>query len=297
MAMTLTNLFSPILNMSLTGSVVILFVLATRLFLKKAPKVFSYALWSVVLFRLLCPVSFSSMFSLFTIVEPPAITQQGNISAVQYLPRETPRQVQLPEEILPAQPVHTPNVILPAEPQEAPEPELELLDYAAMVWAAGVAGMLVYSCISLLPLRRRLTGAVKLSRRIYMADHIPGPFVLGIFRPKIYLPSQLAESEMAYILAHETCHIRRRDPVVRLLAYIALSLHWFNPLAWVAFRLSGKDMEMSCDEAVIRRFGPQVRSFYAESLLRLSTHHRSIALTPLAFGEGDTKGRIKNMAN
>ena len=100
--MTLTSLFSTILNMSLTGSVVILFVLATRLFLKQAPKVFSYALWSVVLFRLLCPVSFSSMFSLFTIVEPPAISQQGNISAVQYLPRETPRQVQLPEETLPA---------------------------------------------------------------------------------------------------------------------------------------------------------------------------------------------------
>ena len=101
--MTLTSLFSPILNMSLTGSVVILFVLATRLFLKQAPKVFSYALWSVVLFRLLCPVSFSSMFSLFTIVEPPAISQQGNVSAVQYLPRETPRQVQLSEETLPAQ--------------------------------------------------------------------------------------------------------------------------------------------------------------------------------------------------
>ena len=295
--MTLTSLFSPVLNMSLTGSVVILFVLATRLFLKKAPKVFSYALWSVVLFRLLCPVSFSSMFSLFTIVEPPVISQQGNVSSVQYLPRETPRQVQIQEETLPAQQIHIPNTILPAEPQAAAEPEKTLLDYAAIVWAAGVAGMLIYSCISLLLLHRRLTGAVKLSRRIYMADHIPGPFVLGILRPKIFLPSQPAESEMAYILAHETCHIQRRDPVVRLLAYIALSLHWFNPLAWVAFRLSGKDMEMSCDEAVIRRFGPQVRSFYAESLLRLSTRHRSIALTPLAFGEGDTKGRIKNMAN
>ena len=217
--MTLTSLFSPILNMSLTGSVVILFVLATRLFLKQAPKVFSYALWSVVLFRLLCPVSFSSMFSLFTIVEPPAISHQGNVSAVQYLPRETPRQVQIPEETLPAQKNHTPNVILPAEPQAAAEPEKSLLDYAAIVWAAGVAGMLIYSCISLFLLHRRLTGAVKLSRRIYMADHIPGPFVLGILRPKIFLPSQLAESEMAYILAHETCHIQRRDPIVRLLAY------------------------------------------------------------------------------
>jgi len=131
---------------------------------------------------------------------------------------------------------------------------------------------------------------------VYLADHIDTAFVLGVLQPKIYLPSNVPERERSFILAHEQHHIRRFDPVMKLLAYVALCIHWFNPLVWIAFVLAGKDMEMSCDEAVIRKLGSEIRADYAASLLRLTTHKKLISGMPLAFGEGDTKGRIANMA-
>ena len=135
-----------------------------------------------------------------------------------------------------------------------------------------------------------------MERGLYWADQIDTPFVLGVFRPRIYLPSNIPAQELPYILAHERHHIRRCDHIWKLLAYCALCIHWFDPLVWVAFVLAGKDMEMSCDEAVIRQLGPQIRGDYSASLLRLATGKKRIAVTPLAFGQGDTKGRVLNMA-
>ena len=118
-------------------------------------------------------------------------------------------------------------------------------------WLAGMALLLAYSAVSMLRLRRRLVGAVLLADNVYLAAHIPSPFVMGLLRPKIYLPSTLKETERGYILRHEQYHIRRRDYLVKFLAFLALCVHWFNPLVWAAFILAGKDMEMSCDEAVV----------------------------------------------
>ena len=132
---------------------------------------------------------------------------------------------------------------------------------------------------------------------IYLADYIPSPFVMGLFRPKIYLPSTLTETERGYILRHEQYHLRRRDHVVKLLSFLALCVHWFNPLVWAAFILAGKDMEMSCDEAVVRELGEDIRADYSASLLSLATGRRIVAGMPLAFGEGDTGGRIRNLLN
>ncbi len=283
--MALDAVFSQIFNMSLTGSVVILCVLAVRLLLKKAPKKFAYALWAVVLFRLLCPVSLPAPVSVLEVVQPEVTVQNGFATQVHYLPAPPSQPV---AEVTPVSPA-------PAAPKPA-APSLSAKDIAVWVWAAGAAAMMGLSVYQYLRLKRTLRRAVPLQGNVYLTGSIPTPFVLGIFQPKIYLPTGVTMAERPYILAHERCHIRRCDHILKLLAYGALCLHWFNPLVWVAFLLAGKDMEMSCDEAVIRQMGPGIRADYAAALLRLSTGKPILAPSPLAFGEGNTKGRIIHMS-
>ena len=283
--MALDAVFSQIFNMSLTGSVVILCVLAVRLLLKKAPKKFAYALWAVVLFRLLCPVSLPAPVSVLEVVQPEVTVQNGFATQVHYLPAPPSQPA---AEVTPVSPA-------PAAPKPA-TPSLSARDIAVLVWAAGAAAMMGLSVYQYLRLKRTLRRAVPLQGNVYLTGSIPTPFVLGIFQPKIYLPTGVTMAERPYILAHERCHIRRCDHILKLLAYGALCLHWFNPLVWVAFLLAGKDMEMSCDEAVIRQMGPGIRADYAAALLRLSTGKPILAPSPLAFGEGNTKGRIIHMS-
>ena len=299
------RLFPIVCNMSLTASVVILAVLAVRLLLRRAPKVFSYALWAVVLFRLLCPVSVTSAVSLLGALGAPAQERSAVTSVVEYVPADivrnmAPAVTPLPQEPFPAEPGE--NIISAApsvtQPDAAPVSPLSgPVAVLTLTWLTGMALLLLYSVVSLLRLRRRLVGAVRLEDNIYLADYIPSPFVMGLFRPKIYLPSTLTETERGYILRHEQYHLRRRDHVVKLLSFLALCVHWFNPLVWAAFILAGKDMEMSCDEAVVRELGEDIRADYSASLLSLATGRRIVAGMPLAFGEGDTGGRIRNLLN
>ena len=285
------DLFSQVLNMSMTGSVVILLVMLARLVLKRSPKIFSYALWLVVLFRLLCPVAFTAPVSVLNALEPEIQEASGVTSVVYFLPAEAgqnPDFTFVPAENQPG-----------AESAQAGEPERtgsDIMAIASYVWIAGTGSMILYSIVQYIRLRRKLVGAVAYTGNVYRADYIDTPFVMGIFCPKIYLPSNIPTQEQKYIIAHERHHIRRCDHIIKLLAYCALCIHWFNPLAWAAFILAGKDMEMSCDEAVIREMGSQIRADYSASLLRLATHKKIIAGMPLAFGEGNTKGRIMNMA-
>ena len=299
------RLFPIVCNMSLTASVVILAVLAVRLLLRRAPKVFSYALWAVVLFRLLCPVSVTSAVSLMGALGAPAQERTQRTSAVEYVPADimirstAPAVTQLPQPPLPAE---TGGAVsdAPADTAPAAVPAMsfnEPVFILTLIWLAGMVLLLAYSLVSLLRLRRRLVGTVRLRDNIYLADHIPSPFVMGLFRPKIYLPSTLTETERGYILRHEQYHIRRRDHLVKFLSFLALCIHWFNPLVWAAFVLSGKDMEMSCDEAVVRELGEDIRADYSTSLLSLATGRRIVAGMPLAFGEGDTGSRIRNLLN
>lgn len=280
--------FSRILNMSLTGSAVILAVLLARVFLKRFPKIYSYALWAVVLFRLLCPVSLSAPVSAMNWLTPQVEETSAVTSTLRYVPVREPAVSRL-QGPLPEMPQREQTV----PPEENPIPWTAL---AAACWGVGVAVMLLRGMTQYLRLRRRLTEAVGGKDNVYLSDQIDTPFVLGVFRPRIYLPCRVLREERRFILAHERHHIRRGDHIVKLLAYFALCLHWFNPLVWVAFVQAGKDMEMSCDEAVIRRLGPGIRAVYASALLRLAANRQSIAGSPLAFGEGDTKGRIVNMA-
>ena len=298
------RLFPIVCNMSLTAGVVILAVLAVRLLLRRAPKVFSYALWAVVLFRLLCPVSVTSAVSLMGALGAPAQERTQRTSAVEYVPADrirgtAPAVTQLPQTPLPAETGGAVNAA-PADtaPEAVPATSFnEPVFILTLIWLAGMVLLLAYSLVSLLRLRRRLVGTVRLRDNIYLADHIPSPFVMGLFRPKIYLPSTLTETERGYILRHEQYHLRRRDHLVKFLSFLALCIHWFNPLVWAAFVLSGKDMEMSCDEAVVRELGEDIRADYSASLLSLATGRRIVAGMPLAFGEGDTGSRIRNLLN
>ena len=287
-----------LLNMSLTASVAIVFVLLLRLMLKKSPKVISYALWAVVLFRLLCPISIESSFSLFGLMDAPTKGSTTLTTNIEYVPEDIVH-TEHPAVALPIPGIS--NVInstlpsgreqLVADPLEAP------VTFATYVWLAGVLVMAAYSVISYRRLQQKLLTASPLRDNIYLADEITSPFVMGLIRPKIYLPSEMDEREQAYIIRHEQHHIRRGDHIIKALAFLALSIHWFNPLVWVAFIYSSKDMEMSCDEAVVKKMGDGILADYTASLLSLATGKQIIAGMPLAFGEGDTKSRIRNLAN
>lgn len=279
--------FLHILNMSLTAGYVILFVLAARLLMKKAPKIFSYALWGVVLFRLICPFSFKSLFSLLVINTKPIP------SDIAYF--KIP-QINTGIEIIDnaANPILSTQMVTQGV---SVNPMQIWITIGNWIWLAGIAVLLIYSLVSLLHLRSNLVGAVKWRDNIYLADHIASPFVIGVIYPKIYLPSSLSAQEQEYIILHEQTHIRRFDHVIKIIAFLVLVLHWFNPLVWLAFVLCVKDMEMSCDESVMKHMNEDIRQEYSVSLLSLATGRRKIAGTPLAFGEGDTKSRIKNVLN
>jgi len=297
----LDSIFMQILDMSNTASIVILVVLLARLLLKKAPKVFSYALWAVVLFRLLCPVTFEAPVSIMP--EIASVSQDYSLSEapISVLGAIDAASGALADALnggLGVQDIRT------TEKDEAGRTiyvstlwwDVWIL-FGQYVWMTGMGIMLLYSAVSYLKIRKKLLVVVPLRDNIFLADDIKSPFVIGLFRPKIYLPCNLEEKEREYIILHEQHHIKRRDHIIKAMAFLALSIHWFNPLVWVAFILSSKDMETSCDEAVIGKIGGDVRADYSASLLTLATGRRIIAGTPLAFGEGDTKSRIRNLAN
>ena len=296
--MSFYSFLPKLINMSLTASVAIVLVILLRLLLKKAPKVISYALWGVVLFRLLCPISIGSSLSLYNLLDAPTEETGTLTSVMEYVP-ENIVHTEYPSVVLPVPGVsEVINDTLPqGEEQLRADPLEGPVFIATYVWGAGVLVMVIYGLATYIRLRRKLLIAVRVRDNIYLADGITSPFVLGLFRPKIYLPSTMEEKEQSYILLHEQHHIRRGDHIVKALAFAALCIHWFNPLVWAAFILSGKDMEMSCDEAVVKKMGEGVLADYTASLLSLATGKHIIAGMPLAFGEGNTKGRIHNLAN
>lgn len=288
-----SSVFSTVLGMSAAGSVVICAVLLLRLILKRAPRVFSYALWLAVLFRLLCPVAPEASIGV--------LRGADAVREIDRMPPSYAGTVANPANGVSGETAaHSGAAEQPGQAAEPDAPGIGLrdfgTDFAASVgcclWLAGAGAMLLRAAAQYAGLRRRLVGAAPLRGNIWQADHIGTPFVLGVLRPRIYLPSGLAESERDYVTAHERRHIRRGDPVWRLLAYAALCVHWFNPLVWLAFTLSRRDMELSCDEAVLREMGRDIRADYAESLLRFTTGRHRLAGAPLAFGESDTKERI-----
>lgn len=281
----MTAIFERVLNMSLTGSIVIAVVLLARLLLRRAPKIYSYMLWAVVLFRLLCPISLSAGLS---VLKPLPVTTSQGLSTVTYRPVEPviPASGEIGQEDARPEPAETVKA----------ETGLQAMTLAAAVWLTVGGALAGCSLVQYIVLRRKLREAAPYRGEVYLSDSIATPFVMGVIAPKIYLPSDTPKAERRFIIAHERHHLHRGDPLWKLLGYLALCVHWFNPLVWLAFFLGGKDMEMSCDEAVLNRLGEDIRADYSQALLRLATHKRLIAGMPLAFGEGETKGRVRNMA-
>lgn len=281
----LEELFLQIVNKSFVAGIVILIILAARVPLKKAPRKFAYLLWAVALFRLAVPFSFESAMSLLPVNPAPV---SGAL-----LKASVPR-IQTGMAAVD----HSVNGLLPqAEAAVSVNPLQVWAFIGSVVWLLGMAALLIHGAGSLVRMKKSLEAASWEKDNIYHSETVETPFVLGLFRPKIYLPASLSESERAYILLHEQTHIKRFDHVVRFIGYLTVCVHWFNPLAWLAYHLSGRDMEMSCDEAVLGQLGHGVKQAYSQSLLNLATGRRRFALTPLAFGEGDTKGRITNVLN
>jgi len=276
-------IFLQVLNMSFTASFVILFVLIARLLLKRAPKVFSYSLWGVVLFRLICPFSFESILSLLPVNAKP-IPEAIVYAATPEVDTGLSALNRAVNSMFPA-----------ATPNASANPMQITVFLGRTLWILGIAILLCYSVVSLFRLKKRLKGAVHESGNIFLSDTLGTSFVLGFMAPKIYLPSLLKEDEKQHILLHEQTHIHRQDHIIKILSFFVLCLHWFNPLVWAAFFLSGKDMEMACDEAVIKRLGSGIKKNYSASLLALATRRHAVCGVPLAFGEGGAKSRIKNI--
>ncbi len=277
------KLFLTILNMSLTGTYVIVAICLARLPLKKAPKIISYWMWAVAGFRLVFPISIKSVFSLIPF-KPQTIPLDIGMQQVPSIDSGILFVNKAVGSILPS--AMTTASINPLQMWTA---------IGAGIWFMGLSVMIIYGMVSFVVLKLKMREATLIKANIYEAKVIRSPFVLGVFIPKIYLPIGLSEQEQSYIILHEKTHIRRFDHIVKMIAYLILCLHWFNPLVWVAFFLMGKDMELSCDESVLKELGEEIKKDYSLLLLSLAMERRIIGGSPLAFGESSVKERIKNI--
>lgn len=272
----LTTVFCQLAGMSLTAATVILLICSLRLCLKKAPKKFSYWLWTAAAFRLVCPVSVPAPFSLFSLTSAHTVNSYGPVTQMRYLSVDS--------GIAPA----AGNAANPGFPLSAET-------IFALIWITGLLTMLTLTIISYKKTRRRIRTAVKLAGNVYECSQIRSPFVFGFFRPQIYIPFHLPSDVQKYVLHHEAYHIKHLDHLVKPLAFLILAVHWFNPLVWLAFSLMVRDMEMRCDEGVLRQAGTDIRAGYSLSLLSLAENRRFPSPNPLSFGESSVKARIQNI--
>lgn len=295
----LNQLFMQIVGMSKIASVVIVMVLIARMLLRRFPKYLSYVLWSVVLFRLLCPISFESMISIVPnmtsmvyhySLENEELSLQKAYVASAHVIRDALAEREDSAHI------KAENIVVDTATDVAFSWQDVLIFWGKYVWVIGMLWCFTYNGVCYVKMRRRTVTAIPLKENIYVMDEEITPFVMGVLNPNIYIPNGLNVQEQEYIILHERIHIKRFDNMIKLFASVALCIHWFNPLVWLAFVLSSKDMEMSCDEAVIRKLGQEIKADYAESLLLFSLRHRVTHGKLLGFGESDIKQRIKNLA-
>lgn len=290
----LHDLFITVVNMSITASYVAIGVILVRLLLKKAPKIFSYILWTPVLFRLICPFSFTSVFSFLSLIN---LNERQGRSMIEYVPQNI--------DLMQAPAIQSGigsvdnaiNASLPhAIPYASVNPMQIRMAVMSLVWVTGVVALLIYSIISYLRTKRRLRTATLVEENVFETDAIGTAFVYGFISPKIYVPVNVRKSDLSYILEHERTHIKRCDYLIKPFAFLALILHWFNPLMWLSFVLMSRDMEMSCDESVLHKLGDSAKGSYSETLLSLSLKRKGLLVAnPLAFCESHVTTRIKNV--
>lgn len=283
------DIFLTVLRMSATSSYVILFVLVIRLLLKKSPKIFSYMLWGIVLFRLVCPISFESKLSL--IPNKSIIISEDNSSKTLINYSNDKSQYISTNNTISSENI---NFVI-SNTQTISTNKFNITRIIAILWFVISVFMISYSIFSLIKLNKNLKDSRLIKENIYECNNINIAFVMGIFNPKIYIPKYISKNEEQYILAHERIHIKRYDYLIKLIAYFVVCIHFFNPLVWISFILMLRDMEMSCDEAVMKELGNSIKKEYSNSLLAFATNSREIKFSPIAFGKGDVKNRIKNV--
>lgn len=286
--------FLTVLNMSITGSLIIAVLMIVRVFLRKMPRRFSYALWLIPAIRLLCPVSISSIVSVFNLFKP-AVTERQ----MEYIPDTSFNYYIAPNPApsAPMEPSWTPAVIeTPSAAAQNPNSfAIKPLDIALMLWLAVAAGIIIWSVIGYISVWRRVRGSTAMGE-YYLCKDIQSPFVFGLIHPRIYLPEGLSAEDVRCILAHEKAHIRRRDYIVKLLTVPILALHWFNPLVWIGIRLLNIDMELSCDEIALTDLSADSKKVYANALLNISMRQNGLTFSGLlGFGESGIKTRIKSV--
>ncbi|MBQ8859937.1 MAG: hypothetical protein IJ015_01200 [Ruminococcus sp.] len=261
-------LFLKILNLSVVSSFLIVAVIILRLALKHSPKWIRYVLWAMVGLRLVVPFSFESRLSIL----PNAQDIDSSVStSTSYV---------------------TTTQVNSATTSVSP---LDVMSILSFVWLSGVILILLYMAVSFVRVHLLVRESIKLRDNIYICDRVGSPFVLGVIKPKIYLNSSLTKRDMRYIIAHEETHIRHHDNIFKPLSFVILSLHWFNPLVWVSYFLFVKDIELFCDESVVKSFGKKGKKKYSTVLLNCSMSKNTITTCPLAFAENNVKTRVKNV--
>lgn len=278
------DVFLKLVNLSISASWLILAVLVLRIVLKKAPKWVMPLLWGVVALRLVCLFSIESALSLI----PSAETIPSEIVT------ETREPVLYEQATLDI--VTNPTLPSAAEVPVGVSRQQAQVDFNiySILWLAGMAALLVHALVSAGKLKRKLATAILLRDNIYESEFVDSPFVFGVVKPNIYLPMHMDEGTAAYVIAHERAHLARRDHWWKVLGYLVLALHWFNPLVWVAYILFCRDIELACDEKVVKGLDGAARADYSQALLSCAAPKRAVAACPLAFGEGNIKTRVKS---
>lgn len=285
--MIMGEIFLKLLNLSITASWLILAVLVLRLVLKKAPKWVNCALWAMVAVRLICPFSFESALSLI----PSAETVPYDI-AMRTNPAIDSGISSVNKVINPViADSFTPNPVASANPLQI------VIPVVAFLWLAGMIALLLYALISYIRLKKSVGASITIRDNILACDEVRSPFILGILKPLIYVPSSMSGETLGCVITHETAHLKRHDHWWKPLGYLLLAVYWFNPLCWVAYILLCRDIEMACDEKVIRGMDRNEKAAYSQALLDCSFPRKRIAACPLAFGEVGVKERVKSVLN
>lgn len=296
----MANVFSEIVNMSVSACWIILIVMLLRIVFRKAPKWVNCLLWGIAGWRLVMPFSFESAVSLVPF--PELVSDEvlqaysgADVSGAEILKHVGNNQVNynlgLGRDGLSFLEMSSPDGA------DVVNPLLLNTYIGGIVWLIGIGFLLLYTLISFIRLKRKIGTAVLLRDNIYQSEAVVSPFVLGIIRPKIYLPFNMSEQNMEHVIAHETAHIKRKDNLWKPLGFLILTLHWFNPMVWLGYILLCRDIELACDEKVVKKLNNEQRADYSQALLTCSVNRRMIAACPLAFGEVSVKSRIKSVLN
>lgn len=331
----MNSIASTLINMSAAGGIVIAVIIIARLIIRKAPKKFSYMLWIAAAFRLLCPVSIRSAFSLFRLLPSSSAVSEssggmtGSLDYTSALVKMASERAAAPQVISSAVPqavssaipqaVSSPvpqaavsaapgaaavaeaaptkmPVIGAATAHAAADPVNTLFTVLGIIWLIGFIALIAYGIVSYIKTKHKLDTATRFEGNVFCSERVISPFILGFIKPRIYIPYGLDGDSLGYVLAHERYHYRRRDYLINALAFLLLAVHWFDPLCWVAYFLMTRDMEMSCDEKVLA-CGTNISTEYSRTLLSFAVKKQFPQPTPLAFGESAVKGRIKNAMN